>query len=170
MQRKGRKGKQPTHETVSLRAKWWTTRRSSAAGTHGLRGSAARCGRDNSILVSVRRCGKPTRSREFHVPRTSAPPGSRRQRQNPGQPARRGRIHVPVDVRQVEQLVQAHLPDPGAGLLDGFASGGRIEGFTVLHEPGGQRPEPRRGSIARRQRSTWLPQVGSTPATMLGFW
>ena len=27
-----------------------------------------------------------------------------------------------------------------------------------------------RGSMARRHSSTWLPQVGSTPATTLGFW
>ncbi|MCY1449719.1 hypothetical protein D9M71_664770 [compost metagenome] len=43
-------------------------------------------------------------------------------------------------MRQVEQLVQAHLPDTGAGFLDGFAAGGLFQGFTVLHETGGQGP------------------------------
>jgi len=36
--------------------------------------------------------------------------------------------------------------------------------------PAGKVQKPRRGSMARRHSSTWERQVGSTPATMLGFW
>ncbi|MNM84472.1 hypothetical protein D3C81_965620 [compost metagenome] len=49
-------------------------------------------------------------------------------------------VHL-VDVWQVEQLVQVHAADPGAGLLDGFATGGLVQGFAVFHETGGQGPE-----------------------------
>ncbi|MCY1177886.1 hypothetical protein D9M73_182120 [compost metagenome] len=44
------KGKQPAHETISLKTRCWVTRRALATGIRCQSGRTARCGHDSSIL------------------------------------------------------------------------------------------------------------------------